>query len=409
MKNKFVDGPINVVRLEGTVENVNKVIYLFMDTHLPSHIESECEDPRSTPIKKFLSSNFDKLNKDKKTYDFFLESYPIHTKNIFKYKDIYINQLRNFFGRSLTMDPKKNIVQKSQVFPNIRFHYMDIRDYIYYNKYRNYFRDTDHLYNVASDLLCNSGKLNKNALNHFRDSVNIITGNAKFIHDSLFNNKKGDAKIPTIPESINMISKTTLEQIDKKMLDLFYKMRNRFNHDDVKNKINKIVNTNIKNKFIDFFNQYNKINKLLNDIYKKIDVEPGKLIIYKNEPFYSIPGELTTQYALQIKNEILEFNHIFRNCLVYIVDIYFMRRFLDKDYITNAITYNGSYHSLTYILHLVNDFGFKITHCSYIKGKIDDVMKIIKKTNNHLELCKYFFPPYRLQCSDFTNMPELFL
>ena len=36
-----------------------------------------------------------------------------------------------------------------------------------------------------------------------------------------------------------------------------------------------------------------------------------------------------------------------------ITDLFFLRRFLDKDYITKAITYTGAVHSINYINFLV--------------------------------------------------------
>lgn len=92
------------------------------------------------------------------------------------------------------------------------------------------------------------------------------------------------------------------------------------------------------------------------------------------------------------------------------MDIYFLRRFLDKDYITNAITYTGSAHSNTYINILVKDFGFKITHASYSKiPDIDELNNIVKRTINSNDLGEYLYPPIQSQCSDVTHFPENFL
>ena len=40
-------------------------------------------------------------------------------------------------------------------------------------------------------------------------------------------------------------------------------------------------------------------------------------------------------------------------------DIFFLRRFLDKEYITNAIVYAGALHINTYIDILIKEFDFK--------------------------------------------------
>ena len=79
-KNKFVNGPMNTIRLEGKIGNVSKIIYLFMDFHMPVNHQTECDDIRSNDIDKFLIQTFDKsydINK-KKIFDLFVELNPLY-------------------------------------------------------------------------------------------------------------------------------------------------------------------------------------------------------------------------------------------------------------------------------------------------------------------------------------------
>ena len=49
-----INGPVNVARLEGKVNGVNKVLYMFMDIHYDLHRESKCNsklDKITDPIK----------------------------------------------------------------------------------------------------------------------------------------------------------------------------------------------------------------------------------------------------------------------------------------------------------------------------------------------------------------------
>jgi hypothetical protein len=48
----YVNGPINVVRLEGIINNIKKVIYVFFDYHSPLIYQTRCEDDSSISINK---------------------------------------------------------------------------------------------------------------------------------------------------------------------------------------------------------------------------------------------------------------------------------------------------------------------------------------------------------------------
>jgi hypothetical protein len=56
-----------------------------------------------------------------------------------------------------------------------------------------------------------------------------------------------------------------------------------------------------------------------------------------------------------------------------------MKKFLDKDYITNMISYTGARHSSNYVYILIKNFNFKITNYSYLNdGNIKNIEKMIK-------------------------------
>ena len=90
------------------------------------------------------------------------------------------------------------------------------------------------------------------------------------------------------------------------------------------------------------------------------------------------------------------------------MDVFFLRRFLDKEYITNAASYTGAYHSWTYIDILVKDFEFKITHAAYSKyNDLDELNAFVKKANMK-EISGVFLEPIRNQCSDLEGFPKEF-
>ena len=69
-ENNLINGPYNVVRLEGFVNDTKKIIYLFSDIH---DEKTECEDILSEDVHKYLLKIFDQaLYKNKNIiYDFF--------------------------------------------------------------------------------------------------------------------------------------------------------------------------------------------------------------------------------------------------------------------------------------------------------------------------------------------------
>jgi hypothetical protein len=103
------------------------------------------------------------------------------------------------------------------------------------------------------------------------------------------------------------------------------------------------------------------------------------------------------------------FNSIIKEIGPFIMDLFLLRRFLDKEYITNTITYTGAGHSVNLIRLLVKYFDFNITNCSYIKNDdIPTTLNIINESKRKEELYDLFLSPVLLQCSDLGNFPELF-
>jgi purine-cytosine permease-like protein len=90
-----------------------------------------------------------------------------------------------------------------------------------------------------------------------------------------------------------------------------------------------------------------------------------------------------------------------------IMDIYFLRRFLDKDYITNVVAYTGMAHSVDYIYMLITYFDFRMTHCAYLNSN-KSINELVTTVDIPFDLQKYFIPKERIQCTDLSNFPENF-
>ena len=89
---------------------------------------------------------------------------------------------------------------------------------------------------------------------------------------------------------------------------------------------------------------------------------------------------------------------------------YFLRRFLDKDYIRNVITYCGRYHGLNYIYFLIKYFNFEITKIYNPNGlTINNIMDKIKRTYDFKEVYNLFLIKGEnpIQCTDYLTMEDI--
>lgn len=156
----------------------------------------------------------------------------------------------------------------------------------------------------------------------------------------------------------------------QELLD-YYKKLQSFLEDPKKirkNKyLNKVLNIYSDPKIKETMNQiYNTL--VLDNINNIIDLV--KDIIYRCD--YSDNKKSTD--ALNRDMTFLFNTNINLFCLL--TDLYFIRRFLDKNYITNTILYTGSTHMADITFILVKYFGFKITNVYYHKPKFDIIKKI---------------------------------
>jgi hypothetical protein len=335
-----INGPINIVKLIGK----NKILYLFFDIHEDLDKQTMCLDNHSIDIHEFLHIHFSKITED---VDFFLEiNNTLITSKIFKLdntKNVYLENVQKWVSRNyITNNDKK--VHKSQSYPKVRFHFVDIR---------NHFENTSLYENNEIDIL--------SLIDEFKSSINNILDNFK-------------------TKELTPI---------KKLLDEYNSPENK-----------KILNNYVNNTFI------KKINNILILIDKK-EIKMKKYLDIVDKPYnylsrngygidYKVMKKLTNKMNILADNLVLSWLDI----LVYLTDIYFIRRFIDKSYIKKAYFYGGAFHNIHIILILVKYFNFKVSNATYIKTNINYVNNEIKKntTNNPYDLIKLFYPPILNQC-----------
>lgn len=404
----FINGPINVVRLEGEVNRIKKVIYLFMDIHQPTGTETECDDVLSKDVKDFLVDQFRKI-KDDKMIDFFLETMPslIPMRRFNEYKENYIHNVIKMFSKAFQKKDKDAVVI-NELFPTIRFHHMDPRDYFEANSYTTFNNLLDSV-----DSMWKSKYIVPSDFDYMSNYIQLVNNDINFMYTYFFKeslDKIKDViakKKPIVPASMEEHKMMTQQDFDIQSLSLIKKIKSRYNHKDVMNNVTKILNTYVKTQFDDYFKLDKERIKMFDDMKKKI-VAPRVLNNNKEKPNWGTPYETKLTSLAELDIHLSNMFDAYLHAFVGLMDVYFLRRFLDKDYITNVVAYTGAMHSLNYIYYLVKYFGFKVTHYDYANPKISDYNKEIKKSKSPRDLGFIFYPPILKQCTNLSNFPKNF-
>lgn len=417
-----ISGPINIVRLEGEVFGINKVLYVFFDVHYSCTEETICENIFSDNITTYLINQFRKTKE--KYLDFFLETFPSKlywgSKSI--YRGIYITELRKLLTQAFSYDPQQGTVFPSKVFPNVRLHYIDVRDYLF---------DTilimqiDNVYygfrRIYVDLIMSG--ISKNDIVQFKEQLDNYAKNIKEIYDLFFEQKGGkmgaDEKKKRIIKYID--EELSEEERRENILRLIKKIKEKYSHPKIKEIILLMLDKFLKTGLLEILDKIDKINKLSENLLKLFEFRSLHTKIMYDEftkipefvqmgmPMYGPNVDDVTKIVGDIFFLVDSMREISKSSSAVIVDTYFLRRFLDKDYITNGISYTGGAHSVMYIYILTKYFDFKVTHASYSKYNINELNDVIKKTALGRDFGTLFYQPKQMyQCSDITDFPEGF-
>ena len=321
----YVNGPINFFRLQ----NNNKDIYLFSDIHKDLNNQTECDEINSINIDKFFL-NFFKNNK--KQVDFMLEIYKDYQPNC--ESQIYLVKLRKMFN---------SFYNKNPYYANLRIHYLDIRNYKY-------------LEQIQQNSYFLIDYLKSNTIYKFK-TINEKLDTIKFYLDKIMN---------LYLNNLNKKYDTVNKNIFDNLLD---KIINKYNNIDNKHKINKFLETN-------FYKKIKYTNKLINNLKIKlnqysINIENSnkkdKYMVFNKKDYEQYIYEYSFYNTKEYYDIKYEINNTCNEIKVHvdiikltIMDCYFLRRFLDKDYITKTIVYTGFFHTIEYLYFLVKHYDFTI-------------------------------------------------
>lgn len=412
-ENSLVNGPINTVRLEGTINNNPKIIYLFMDMHMNVQLQTECDNIRSIDIDKFLVNTFDTLyekNPEKK-YDLFVELNPLYYtrfgtgRSIQKGRYLF-DQVAKMFNKSVNIKDEK--MYQSEELKNVRLHYADIREYTT----RRYDNIMNGIYNIISSIQ-NNGYLVCRDIANLLDGMKLIHSNMMFLYNLIYSNKDiKPQKSPIIfTENQNILMSYTDKDYQLIAQKIIYKILTKYTNPNVKKIINDYISTEMHDEFKKMFAEFDTKYQYVDELFKKIkpyEFQNIGTILMKHKD-----GRYT--YGLNMNDIIYELTKLEEFLWAFLVatiglqlmDLYVLRRILDKDYVGNAIAYTGAAHSMNYIRILLKYFGFHITNWSYIKYDIEQSEQIIKNSEKMEDLQELFFPPVLVQCSDLEGFPKL--
>lgn len=129
---KLISGPVNVVRLEGKMGSIKKVIYLFIDRHIPVNQQTECSDIFAKDVNSYFVDTFKEIKDSDVTYDLFMEldidklANPL-SDSFVEGRDMYLFEMAKLFTKLFRFDNDSNKIKINEMFKNVRLHYLDIR------------------------------------------------------------------------------------------------------------------------------------------------------------------------------------------------------------------------------------------------------------------------------------------
>jgi hypothetical protein len=336
----YINGPTNFAHLSGSINGINKEIYLFFDSHLDINNQTRCESFDSIDISQYLY----KLIKNSKTeLDFFLEirqseiNQPLSNK-----RDIYIKEVDELFKSEFIVEQinDRNKVKYSKSNPNVRLHNLDIRDHF----------DMFYILDIIQYDINDIFKLLATGLN-IKDNIAKILKklyNIKYYLDKL---KKNKIDVIYNPKSI----------YDKKDKQQYYldKVINKYEHINLKDNINL---------FLDEHFTY---------IHRELMLALDNLI--ENLKYYEIK-HTDEKFINNIKKNLQTLYDSSVDIYSLFIDVYLLRRILDKKYITNCIVYAGSQHCTNYMYFLLKYCNFKLINIQ--KSIETDKNKLIDSIKN---------------------------
>jgi hypothetical protein len=363
---KYISGPYNMAHLRGNIDGKPKNIYLMFDVHNTLDKQTDClsNDIKKTDTIDVVDFFKNLFVSTKEKIDFMME---IHIEQIMRDSDHHVNDNRyiskmwEFTRSSFNVNVNKTAVIKSKIYPNVRIHYLDVRD-----AYFDYIMPYD-FYSIAFNNITAEMSFDNKNFNMQKEYV-------EFIYERLlnFNNLIHEpSEQPNLSNEKNINLLEFYHRIGKKTI----KHENIYILNYISNKIKRPykysqVETCIEHMKENMKKYFKNIAKLYDSIMDMTDIFKFKEM---SDLLYSFYSHMIT-YSL------------------YLMDMYTVRRITEKDYINNVFLYTGGAHSDHYMFHFIKCLGFELIDISYNPfDTIDELVNNIKNTESYEDLFELLF------------------
>lgn len=350
-----VYGPNLVLRLENSKKHP---IYLFGDWHMSLNSQRECPVTQDSIRVDHLFRKLFKANKNK--IGLYVEitrdmiTHYADDKN--HYVQPYIHLMRTLLSNNVKFHPKTKTIHTSEEFPNVMFHYTDLRSESVFGTFVNTSFDQRAVLDAVQQIhnLKSMAAFAMNDLNKNKDFVKVL------------NQKYNDSSIQdAITGFYQRLIKACNKYLDK----------------DYEKGIKQVQ------KYIDFYHKHKT---------ELDEVRTDELVNKISNVFYNLRADGTTYCVL-------------------LNDLYTLRRLLDKRYKTSVdYIYCGGMHALNMALFLIKYTDYKLTHST---GNHASLIKNVKNyspdwfTKNSLQIVSsvlgynYYVEPVT-QCVDLSAFPK---
>jgi hypothetical protein len=407
----ILNGPVNYIKLFN--EKTKQSVWLFMDFHLNIDFQKKCDDYEAKDFYKYI---YKKLSETNELIDFFLEINPSEIKNNYSENknSIYIEETRKIFKKIY----HEKYYSKENNKQNIRLHYIDIRDYSFFH---DLWREMDSIFSLLRSYSLNNLDMVIEKITKVKDILIYINKIIDIIrtNENNFDEKKF-YKIDYINVKIDSENKNfNFNEIQEKgFTQLLYKIIVKYSNDDNKKNINNYFDINYLANSINlikylenFIEKLHKINKRIQEEFYNMDLNIENIVLDKKLKLSGTRlyyGEKRTEYDndyFYIYSTIEKIDVVIVKLGCVFMDCFFLRRLIEKNYISKSIVYTGGYHSTVYTWFLIKYCGYKIEEYQYInmekldKSKpIDNLYQIINKSNNSEDILTYLIPKKLSQC-----------
>lgn len=423
-----INGPINLARVEGKINNIDKVLHFFMDYHENIEHQTVCSDIRSKDISKFFMEDvFDKADKSGEQVDFYIESVPMYHENgATKTEGRYADRVINLLLKSFTTK-KRDDVYGSDEFKNVTLHYVDIRPYVFQEldalfdellKYKGFIWTKKNInqeiaIGIEKAVIIIKDKLNqlwkKLSDTSSTNNNNNKNNSTKDLEIMLRSNKIAlNKEDPDQEEDIINVKKKLMNGLRKEYI--ISKIKNDYKNPKVGTSINNYIQTDMDEVFKYLFNKADEILAYLQTVKKDTgSKESEDNLVYTEEQgvSYGLARREITNHICKLDGLIDDlFSKWFIKIPSKYMDLYILRKLLDQDH-KNIILYTGIEHSISIIYFLVKHFDFKITNMANITDiSISDLNSKLK-TTNYDNIRQHFFPKILKQCIDVSAFPDI--